>query len=820
MIYSPSYPAPQWSAAGARRLRAVLLSLVAAACAGHASAQDAPANLGRGLRPLVSDYDAQRQAGHSEPVSFRAALANYARAQADDKQRVLVDIMMDGKAPLAQVRQECEKHGGGVTATAGWYRNGMLSAWVPLSEVEGLAREQGVSAVHLAPGRRLRIGAATTQGAVVHKTDLVNNSGYLGAGVTVGVLSDSYNDDRADAGDPGWTNAREDVATGDLPGRGNPDGYTTPVDVLQDDNSPYTDTDEGRAMLQIVHDVAPAANLAFCTTGNTDAEMAANIRKLETDAGCQVICDDTAFFDEPMFSDGVIAQAVNAAAADGVAYFSAIGNDGNSGYQATFSPVTNATGRKRAAAGRVKVDTIPRSESNVIYQWHSFGTDGSGNPIVVQNISTGSQPTTLIFQWDDPFDVINGGVNGVTTDYDILVFNSAGDYSAHLSGTEDSISANEPLQLPIDNMKAYTNYKICIVLTTRTNTVVARQATHLRYLATDGVDAIIGDYITLSNVAAVGHPCAAGSAGVAAYDYDISPDAGNPDHVYTPLVDGYSSNGPVVIYFDPAGNRLVTPVTRDQPMFACTDNVDTTFFPPYPAAPNPYDYDFDGWPNFAGTSAATPHAAGIAALLMDAAAVNNLGTLSPQQIQSLMTAATQGEIDEDPIYCSGTAGPVALMDSGDGDSLPNIFEIAFSGTTGQKLESLTINLEPVNMHFDTTAANGLPYGVNYATGKPRPIGGRRKYSGGPAGKSSITIPFTHFEPGGAYGFSIGFDDDNTGLYGYDADELGGATFSAIVSGTTSAYTGTLDNQLGRSYNYKAGFGLLDAQAAINMLLGE
>lgn len=779
-------------------------------------AQDVPGNLGRGLGTLVQEFDTQAQAGKSEPESFQSALATADHAQSDPQNRVLVDIMLDGKAPIDAVRQQCEKLGGSVTAAAGWYRHGILSAWLPLKEVEHLARVQGISAVHLAPKRRLRVGAVTTQGAVVHKTDLVNNSGYLGSGVTVGVLSDSYNDDRADRRDPGWTTAQDDIATGDLPGPGNPLGDTTPVDVLQDGGSPSTDTDEGRAMLQIVHDVAPAANLAFCTSGDTDAEMAANISRLETDGGCQVICDDTGFFDEPIFSDGVIAQAINAAAANGVSYFSAIGNDGNSGYQATFNPVSDSIGRKRAAAGGVNVDTIPGSERKVIYQWHGFGTDDAGNPIVVQNIATGSAPTVLIFQWDDPFDVVNGGSNGITTDYDILVFNSAGDFSARLSGIENNIATNEPLELPVGNMRPFTNYKICIVLTTRTNGSQPRQATRFRYLATDGADSIIGDYITLSNVAAVGHPCAAGCAGVAAYVYDDAPDPGDSNHVYTPLVDGYSSNGPVEIDFDSAGNRLATPIIRQQPLFACTDTVDNTFFPPYPGSSNPADYDFDGWPNFAGTSAAAPHAAGIAALLMDAARKKK-ETLSPQQIRSLLTSTTQGLIDEDPIFCSGTAGPVVLTDSGDADSTPNVFKIAFSGTTGQKLTSLTINLAPVSMHFDTGATNGFPFEIDTKSGRPRPTTGKRDFS---SGRSSLTIPLSHFEPGDTLSFSIGFDDDDTGLYGYDADELGGATFSATVSGIASPYTGTLGNQLGVSYNYKAGYGLLDAQAALNLLLSQ
>ena len=205
---------------------------------------------------------------------------------------------------------------------------------------------------------------------------------------------------------------------------------------------------------------------------------------------------------------------------------------------------------------------------------------------------------------------------------------------------------------------------------------------------------------------------------------------------------------------------------------------------------------------------------------MNAAAVNHLGTLSPAQIQTLMIDTTQGNIDEDPIFCSGTAGPVTVTDSGDGDSLPNVFQVAFSGTTGQKLASLTIDLAPVSMHFDTKlAGNGLPFTGDGATGKPRPIVGRRVFSGGPTGKSSMTIAFPRFVPGDTLKFSIGFDDDDTGLYGYDADELGGATFTATVKGVTSPYTGTLGNQLARSYNYKAGYGLLDAQAAVTVLLG-
>ena len=63
-------------------------------------------------------------------------------------------------------------------------------------------------------------------------------------------------------------------------------------------------------MLQIVHDVAPGASLAFASAFNGLASFAANIQSLAA-AGAKVIVDDVIYFAEPLFQDGIIAQAVN-----------------------------------------------------------------------------------------------------------------------------------------------------------------------------------------------------------------------------------------------------------------------------------------------------------------------------------------------------------------------------------------------------------------------------------------------------------------------------------------------------------------------------
>ena len=105
--------------------------------------------------------------------------------------------------------------------------------------------------------------------------------------MTVGVLSDSVNQFAA-----AWPTRS---TTGDLPAN---------VNVLQD--GPAGSTDEGRAMLENIHDIAPGAGLAFATADGGEVGFANNIRALATAAHAKVIVDDVGYLDEPMFQDGII----------------------------------------------------------------------------------------------------------------------------------------------------------------------------------------------------------------------------------------------------------------------------------------------------------------------------------------------------------------------------------------------------------------------------------------------------------------------------------------------------------------------------------
>ena len=498
-------------------------------------AKGLPENMAFGLRDLVEAYQAPSQnaatadaKAASPHESFRSKAADMKRARVDDADRVLVDVYLDGSVPIDQAIQDYQALGATLVSRLDWYHQGALSLWVPVSQASTLAARRGVGSVQLSLKPRHHIGAATSQGAVVLKTEGLNASGYLGAGITVGAMSDSF--DKLKTSGTGSSSAplfpvvkyAQDQLSGDLPGPNNPNGYTTPVNILKDYTSSTGVEDEGRAMLQIVHDLVPAAHLAFYTADVSEVDFAAGIVALQA-AGCQVIVDDVGYYDEPMFSDGPVAKAVDKVNALGANYFSSAGNDDSSGYTATYNPVANgATSQATLLAQGVTYSGLSAAEKGAIVSFHSFGTNPDGTPILVQNIripGTNADATgVLAFQWDDPYNLTVGGVKQVTTDYDILVFSAAGAIQTSRSGMTNSISTNTPIELPGTALNPATSYKIVIVKTNRSSGVGAGVtpdlATHIRYtIETDDTPAR-GDFLTISNPETHGHPDAAGVSSV------------------------------------------------------------------------------------------------------------------------------------------------------------------------------------------------------------------------------------------------------------------------------------------------------------------
>ena len=130
-----------------------------------------------------------------------------------------------------------------------------LEGWLPIADLSevGTFAEHGLLGVLPVYNSDTDKGDVTSQADFVHEADRLRASlpkGFDGTGVEIGVLSNNFNK---------LEQAADDIASGDLPIDG--------VRVLEDDLSGPVDpqTDEGRAMLQLIHDLAPGASLSFAT---------------------------------------------------------------------------------------------------------------------------------------------------------------------------------------------------------------------------------------------------------------------------------------------------------------------------------------------------------------------------------------------------------------------------------------------------------------------------------------------------------------------------------------------------------------------------
>ena len=459
---------------------------------------------------------------------------------ADGSLHVYLDCSPLGATELQKLQQA------GVRIERIQMARGRVQARVDASALETLAGFSWVRAIRSVDRPVTRVGAVTTQGDAASRADVLRAQGLDGTGVVVGVISD------------GIDSLEAAQATNDLPD----------VVVPNDGRCQKGAGDEGTALLEIVHDVAPGAKLLFSGPASS-LDMVDAVECL-TDAGANVIVDDLGFFGEPYFEDGPVAAAVDAAVRAGVSYHSSAGNEAQEHLEEDFFPAAGSNG-----------------------ELHDFAA-GAGDVFNGVVVPAGGA-LTCILQWNDPF-------GGAADDYDLILLDA--NFNLVAESIDPQVGAQDPIEL------------VAVVNQTNTdqlaNVLVQRFAGEPRRLELFCLGAAALEHGTAAG-SIFGHPALSSVVAVGAVDVH---DPGLDD------VEAFSSHGPARIDFP----RLEI---RAKPDLVAFDGVAISnaggfpFCPPFCA--------------FFGTSAAAPHSAGVAALLLD-----KDPTLTPAEVQA---ALTQGAVD-------------------------------------------------------------------------------------------------------------------------------------------------------------------------------
>jgi Subtilase family/Secretion system C-terminal sorting domain len=611
--------------------------------ASQADLQKSPTKLSPDLKKLYDSYAAPKtKAIESTKPAPAGTAGNFNRFMQIRGDRVVVDITV--KDDLKSAKAELQKMG--VTITASYGR--VISGTIPIAVLPQLEAAESIRFVRpaykpfhqqrpvnlmqsymqyiqrsaaartgVAAGMNALTGGDAMRGMSGGKITPVISQGdtaqlsYLarkkykvdGTGVKVGVFSDSYNN---------LGTAQTGVLHGELPGHGNPFNYNKPVQVLEDLDS--GGTDEGRAMMEIIHDVAPGSELAFHTGDNGQADFAQGILQM-ANAGCDVLADDISYFAEPFFQDGIIAQAVDQVKSQGVAYFSAAGNESLLSYESDYHPTTvEALGPGNGTA-------------------HNFSGPGDP-PRYFQPIFIPPGGVLISsFQWDQSSFSASGV--GCASDFDIYLLDTAGNIVA--AGASDNIMSGDPIEVFgfLNQTTSNTFYLVILHF-------AGPDPTRLKYILYDDAEFFLTNPAIPGILAPtlVGHTKAAGAISTGAAFYLQTP----PYGVNPPVLESFSSVGGVANYYDVSGNRIAPQILK-KPEIVAPDGVNTSFFDPF--GNGDISQDADNFPNFFGTSAATPHAAGVAALMIDA---QKLRTITPSQIKGILSSHTW---DMDNPYTTG-----------------------------------------------------------------------------------------------------------------------------------------------------------------------
>ncbi|MCO6453692.1 MAG: CHRD domain-containing protein [Pirellulaceae bacterium] len=609
------------------------------------------------------------------------------------------DFLFDGGSVFVEVRTTGEFDSLLGTLQAAGFRSlnqsrehAAVDGFLPITEVGTVAADP---AIYVYPVWQDGTNAQGSEANEAEQTLLADFAkqifGIDGTGVTVGVISDT-----ADSVGGGLADS---VATGDLPAG---------VTVIRPDQSPGID--EGRAMLELVYDIAEGAALQFASGQPfSDLAIGTAIDALRL-AGSDIIVDDLiSIRNQPWFQDGIASQAVTAAFNAGIPYFSSAGNRGTGG----FETPTNFSN-----------DTV----FGINGDFQDFDLGGGTDYTHTISLSPGNN--TIYFQYDQP-------LGGVTSDLDIRVYDMGGTL------IDDGLDFNTTTQRPWENVSVFNPGPGLMNVQLTVQLFSGAAPTRFKWINIGGSPNGPVEHVGQPGTFVTGHePGHSGSANA------IAVGAANFATPTTP--EGFTSVGPTSRSLTPGGAAMPLQIIQN-PNLTAHDGVSTSV---------------PGFGSFFGTSAAAPNAAAIAALLLD---INP--SLTPTQVANILaTTATDigapgfdfvtgaGVVNGVRAVLAANNGVLELNGTAGNDEIEiqvnggnnTLLDVIYNGVTlGQIPRADITSIEVYGLGGTDT------FRVDFGNGDPVPAGGIDYFGGESAGDNDSlevigynvgTVTVTHTGP--------------------------------------------------------------------------
>lgn len=416
----------------------VLLLGAAAPCEAHAAERGrvVSAALAQAARALQSGEDAVRLRGE-RLGSARAALPGRARRPyVRHDGRLQVQVRVTPGADPHEVAVTLRSLGGRVERLHA--PAGLLQATVPPDALDRLAADAAVAAVrppryaYPQAGQVLTLGAGSPVAACLpgggtcaggvnayRARTRYGSGGYsavAGRRIRVGVVSD------------GVAGLGQSVLSGDLPAGVTVRSFIDPPgDAVQ--STGCTPSAEGRALLEIIHDLVPDAEIYFAAV-ETDLDYIAAVEWLATQV--DVIVDDIAFFNAgPYDGSADVARVRTRAAEGGVTYVAAVGNSAPLHHRSDFVPTSSPFESSPVAHSfpgrglRMPVDVVPGGQARVFLQWDGTPFDRAATDFDLLAFTSEAGPVLA-----DVSDAAQTGAPGQTPTESVFLDNSEGEGTA------------------------------------------------------------------------------------------------------------------------------------------------------------------------------------------------------------------------------------------------------------------------------------------------------------------------------------------------------------------------------------------------------